>query len=359
MKLTTAQALSWRLRQQGLDPVGIPTAVGVAERMLAIRGWPADLAESTVAVRHTEPRLGSLTQALDAGELIRSYAFRGGSYVFTHEIASVLLAVRTATRIWESSRWQRQGDFALDDWQPFRDAMRQLLEDGPKTRAEIVAHLETESTLWHLTAGAAGTGADSLYKPLHWWGDICFGPDRDGQATFRLLAGDPRWPGPPDVDEAGQRAVDLYLSVYGPATLENLSYWLTEGLGAPRRRLLAWIAALDKAITKVSVDGVDAYARTANLEELAAAKPAESVRLVPGFDPWVLGPGTADPSVVPPKHRALVSRGSHLVIWRGVVAGTWRRNGPDLNVSWFNEAEQPPAFALNEEIERLARNYGA
>src|SRR5690606_32128716 len=69
------------------------------------------------------------------------------------------------------------------------------------------AHLERSASLRHLVpAAATGAGSDALYKPLHWWGDLAFGPDRDGISTFRLLSPEPL-PATPDVDEAGRRAV--------------------------------------------------------------------------------------------------------------------------------------------------------
>ena len=86
------------------------------------------------------------------------------------------------------------------------------------------------TALAHLAAAATGTGADCLYKPLHWWGDICFGPSRDGESTFRLLRDDPHWPGLPSVDDAGREAIRLYLSAYGPASSQNLDYWLNDGV---------------------------------------------------------------------------------------------------------------------------------
>lgn len=352
--LDGAGTLAWRLRRHALEPAAGTAVDDVARRVVALRGWPADLADLAICIRQAQPQPGALARALEDGDVIRSYALRGGSYVFTHEVAAVLLSVRTATRVWETRRWQRQGDFALDDWEPLRGAVREALSGGPMTREEIGACLRRIPALRHLAAGAAGTGADSLYKPLHWWGDICFGPARDGQATFRLLSGDPRWPGLPDVDEAGRRAITLYLGAYGPATIDNLVYWLTEGLGAPRRRLLGWLAELGDDVTEVTVDGVDAYALTADLDQLSAAEPSEAVRLLPGFDPWVMGPGTADARVLAPERRALASRGANLVIWRGVVAGTWRIRRPDVTVSWFDEAGPAPVSALGEEVRRLA-----
>jgi len=353
MKLDGARALAWRLGRHGLGPTSGTSVTDVVRRVVALRGWPFDLADLAVRVRQSPPASGGLEKALADGELVRSYAFRGGSYVFTPEIGAALLALRSSTRIWEQHRFQRQGGFALDDWEPFRDAVRTALADGPRTRAEIRDHLLAIPALRHLEPGTLGAGADTLYKPLHWWGDISFGPHRDGQSTFRLLSGDPRWPGLPDVDDAGRRAVALYLGAYGPATVDNLTYWLTEGLGVRRRQVLGWLADLGADVTTVSVDGVDAYALTADLDELSTAEPLDSVRLLPGFDPWVMGPGTADPRIVAPERRALATKGANLVVRRGVVSGTWRVSGRELAMSWFAEAGPVPAAEVEGEVRRL------
>jgi hypothetical protein len=64
-----------------------------------------------------------------------------------------------------------------------------------------------------------------------------------------------------------------------------------------------------------------------HVDDVAAAKPSTAVRLLPGFDQYVLGPGTSDPNLVPPAHRTAVSRAggwiSPVVVSRGRVAGTW------------------------------------
>lgn len=358
MLLDGARSLAWRLRRHALAPVAGTAVTDVVRRVVALRGWPADLADLAICVRQENPDPGSLERALAAGEVIRSYAFRGGSYVFTPQVGADLLAARTTTRVWETRRFQQQGGFVLDDWEPLRDAIRAALAAGPLTRAELAAYLAAIPSLEHLVDAASGAGSDSLYKPLHWWGDICFGPTRDGQATFRLLDGDARWPGLPDVDDAGRRAIAEYLATYGPATLGNLGYWLTEGLSVPHRRLLGWLTDLGEAVTTVSIDGVDAYALTADLDQLSTAEPTDGVRLLPGFDPWIMGPGTADTRLVAPERRAVATRGASLVIRGGVVAGTWRLRGRGLTVSWFGEAGPAPASALDDEVRRLAVVHG-
>lgn len=352
------RALGWRAARQGLDAAGADDVIDAVRRVVALRAWPADLAELAVAVRQAVPEPGGLRHALSSGAVIRSYAFRGGSYVFTPADAAVLLAVRAATGIWKTRRYQQQGGFALDDWEPLRVAVHDALASGPKTRVEIAEHVMRTPDLRHLAEGLSGAGADSLYKPLHWWGDICFGPSRDGQATFRLLAGDPHWPGLPDADEAGPRAVALYLGAYGPATSTNLTYWFTEGLGVPKRQLFAWLAELGDEVTPVTIDSRETYALTSTLDALQAAEPVGIIRLLPGFDPWIMGPGTADPVLVAPGRRALASRGSNLVTRAGVVSGSWRLRGAEVTVSWFREASPAPVAEVQSEIDRLGRRTG-
>lgn len=354
MRVDVDRALGWRLRRHALEAPAREGVVDVVRRVVAVRAWPADLAEQAVAVRRAEPERGAVARALADGELVCVYAFRGGAYVMAHDDAAAVLTARTATRVWESARYQRQGGFAVDDWAPVRDAVLTALADGPRTRHEIADHLARVPALRHLAeAAASGAGADSLYKPLHWWGDICFGPPRDGRTTFRVLRGDARWPGPPDLDTAGRHALVRYLTAYAPATLDNVLSWLADGLSVPRRRVLAWLDDVGE-VTTVRAGDVDAYVLTADADGLGTAEPSDAVRLVPGFDPWVLGPGTADARVVPPVRRALASKGSNLVVRGGVVAGTWRVTGDVVAVSWFREAGRAPTAALADEVARLA-----
>lgn len=354
VSISTSQLLSWRLRRNGLEPLIEGDVSEVVTRVVALRAWPADIADLSVCVRQVRPEPGALERALTSGELIRSYAFRGGSYVFTHDTAAVLLAVRATTRVWETPRFQQQADFRLDDWEPLREAVRGALATGPKTRKELSVHLSEIDALKHLTVAATGVGSDSLYKPLHWWGDICFGPERGGQTTFRWLRDDPRWPGVPGIDEAGPRAIELYLEAYGHATPANLAYWLTEGLSVPRKRLFGWLESLGDKVTTLNVDGVDGYVLSKDLDEIAATVPTSALRLLPAYDPWVLGPGTADARIIATSRRDRASRGSNMVVWNGVVSGTWRQVAGELVVSWFGESGPVPSEAVAAAAGRLA-----
>jgi hypothetical protein len=104
----------------------------------------------------------------------------------------------------------------------------------------------------------------------------------------------------------------------------------------------------------VDLDGEPAQVLTEDLDDLAATPASTAVRLLPGYDQWVLGPGTAEAHVVPPARRQLVSRQANLVIAGGVVSGTWSLAGDQLAADWFTEAGPPPRDALAAEVARLA-----
>jgi len=187
---------------------------------------------------------------------------------------------------------------------------------------------------------------------------MCFGPLRHGHATFQRLDSNPRWAGVPDLEDAGVRAVEAYFRAYGPATANHVHYWLGAGLGAGRKRIQSWIAGFGDRLAAVDIDGEPAYVRREDLDDLVATPAATAVPLLPGYDQWVLGPGTADAHVVPPARRSLVSRQASIVTAGGVVSGTWSLVGDQVVTGWFAEAGTPACEELAEEVARLATILG-
>jgi hypothetical protein len=341
------------MRRQLLDPVGTESVADVVRRLGAVPAQIDAAAELAIRVRRERSRSGEVARALADGRIIKTFAFRGATHLLTPEDGGAYLALRSASRMWELPSWQSFYGLTPADWPQFRAAVRDALADGPMTRDELGAAVTATPTFRHL-GFAFADGAGTLLKPLAWQGDMSFGPPRDGRATFQRLDRNPRWAGVPDLDDAGMRAVEAYFQAYGPATPDHLRYWLGEGLGAGRKRVQSWIVGLRDRLAAVDIDGDSAYVLREDLEELAATPATTTVRLLPGYDQWVLGPSTADAHIVPPARRALVSRQANIVIVGGVVSGTWSLNGDDVVVDWFAEAGAPMREALADEVARLA-----
>jgi hypothetical protein len=345
-KISWAQALSWRMQRQMLDPVGKEAAEAVVGRLAAVASSAGEL---SIRSRQARSQAGEVERAIADGRLIKVYAFRGATHLMTPEDAGVYLALRASIRMWELPSWQSFYKLKPADWPGFRKAVRDALADGPLTWDEFKADITSHRQFKHLSK----TFTDTLMKPLTWQGDMSFGPPRDGQSTFQRLEGNPRWGGIPDVEVAGPKAIEAYLAVYGPATLKHLRYWIGEGLGAGKQ-LRAWFAGLKERLAEVDMEDGKAFMLREDVTGMMATPVSSAVRLLPAYDQWVMGPGTFDANVVPAQLRTEVSRGANIVVAGGRVAGTWWIVETTLKIAWA-EKRKAPKDQLAEEAERLAR----
>jgi hypothetical protein len=286
---------------------------------------------------------------------------RGALHLLTPEEGGVFLSLMAAGRSWERPSWQRYFGMAPKKMEVLRGAVREALNDRDLTRDELIAEVIKRPGFRDLD-NALRSGWGTLLKPIAWQGDLCYGPNRGGRVTFTLPhVASARWAGVPPTSEAAPVAVGAYLSAYGPATMDAFNTWLTGGWFG-KRRLRGWFEALGDRLVEVEVDGEPAYALAEDLEAMAATKPSTAVRMLAGFDQYVLGPGTADEHIVPAGRRAAVSRQggwiSPVVVSGGVVRGTWSLDRDQTKVLWFKESGRVPRKALRAEVERLASILG-
>lgn len=315
------------------------------------------LAELAVRTRSTSAGPGALARAVEDGTVVTVFAYRGALHHLSPADGGIYLALRAAGRQWELASWVEHYRLSAEDWPGFRAAVREALSAGPLTLAELGDAVTRHPDYRHLRP-VFDEGAGTLLKPLTWQGDLSFGTPREGRATLRRLDRNPHWAGIPDLDDAGPRAITAYLRTYGPATVDQVRYWLGEGLSAGRRRLDRWWSALlEDRLCSVDVEGTTAYVVADDLDGLLAAEPSTVVRFLPGHDQWVMGPGTKEAQVTPPALREAVTRKANPVVVGGVVRGSWARKGDDLVVSWRGEGRRPLA-ELGAETDRLAGILG-
>jgi hypothetical protein len=355
---TVGQVLSWRMRRQFLDRPEDVSAATVVERLCGVQAQVVSAAEQAVAVR----RASGAGEALQRRKLIKVWAMRGTLHLLTAGSAGAYLSLLAAARTWEKGAWQRTFATAAQV-DAITDAVRGVLPGQVLSREEltraIVAKIRDE-TLAELLASGWGT----VLKPLAWQGYLCHGPSGGNRVTFTSpetwVDG---WTGLPDPVEAAERVVPAYLGAFGPATMESFDQWLIRG-ASKKASLRKWFAGLVESgvLTEVSVGGRAAYARTADLDDIAAAEPLPGVRLLPAFDQFVLGPGTKDDQVIAPERRALISRTggwiSPVVVVGGRVAGTWESTAQGIAVTLFAEAGPVPEDELTSEASYIARVIG-
>jgi hypothetical protein len=281
--------------------------------------------------------------------------------VLSPEDAGAFLSILAAGRSWETPSWERYFGMTADRWDRLRPAVREALAGAILTREELIAVIVKQPGLEHLDEPLR-SGWGSLLKPLAWQGDLCYGPARGTRVTFmRPEEASTRWTGVPDPGRAAPIVVRAYLRTYGPATSNGLGNWLSRGR-VSKRQIRTWFEALGDRLVEVDVEGERAFVLVEDVDELVATKPTKAVRLVGGFDQYVLGPGTDDGRVVPAARRSEVSKQSGwispVVIAGGVVCGTWELDDERAAITWFEEAGRPPRRALQDEVTRLSAIVG-
>jgi hypothetical protein len=345
------------MRRHLLDPVGRLSVAEVVGRLCGVQAQVASSAELAVRVRRETSTRGEVARALRDGRVLKTWAMRGTLHLLKADEAGAFLSLMASGRSWERASWQRYFGMTPKQIEKLRGAARVALADGPLTREELVTAVVAQRGFRHI-GESLRSGWGTLLKPLAWQGDLCHGPSQGTRVTFMLPeSASPSWSGVPDAEDAAPVVIQAYLGAYGPATTDAFGSWLAGGYFG-KRQLRAWFGEVAPKLAEVDVEGERAFVLAEDLDELMSTAPTPAVRLLAGFDQYVLGPGTGDGRVVPAARRAAVSRQagwiSPVVVVGGVVSGTWELDDSHVRIAWFPEAGRPPRRALGLEVARLA-----
>lgn len=362
MKLATDRVLAWRMSRQFLDRPTGTSAVAIVERLCGLQAQVAGSAEQAVAARQASPRKGALGKALESKKIIKTWAMRGTLHLLTPEQAAAFMSLLAVPRTWEKGSWQR-AFVTAKQLAAITDAAQEALAGKVLTReqltAEVVKRTGDTSIAEHL-----GSGWGAVLKPLAFQGYLINGPSNGNRVTFTSpqtwLSG---WKGLPEPDEGARLVIPAYLGAFGPASLQTFDQWLMRG-ASKKASLKSWFAELvdTDELTEVQVDGESAYARSADVDEIAGTKPSSEVRLLPAFDQYVLGPGTKNTQIIAAKRRNAVSKAAGwiapVVVAGGRVAGTWEAKDGTLDVVLFKEAGKVAKDAIEAEAARIGAFLG-
>ncbi|MBB2910446.1 hypothetical protein FHS43_001709 [Streptosporangium becharense] len=359
MKITWDNVLAWRMRRQMLEEPETDDAVAIVSRLCGVQAQVASSAQTAVGVRQRKPRRQSVKDALEDKKLVKTWAMRGTLHLLPVEEAAAYLSLLASTRSWEKGSWQRNF-VTLDRLEAIGEAVHHVLDGKVLSREELTAKV-IEKTGDENIAEHMSSGWGAVLKPLAFQGVLCHGPADGGRVTFtRPDTYLPKWPGMPEPAEAAAVAIPAYLGAYGPAPIEAFDQWLYRG-ALRKADLRSWVADLGDRLTKVEIEGQAAYARTEDLDDLASATPSTSVRLLPAFDQYVLGPGTKDTAIIPSARRGEISKAagwiSPVVVSGGRVCGTWNAEDGALSVTVWKECDVPRK-QLQAEADRLGSVLG-
>jgi len=357
-RVAADKVLGFRARRHRLDrraPAG--SLVAVARELCGVHAQLAASAELALWARVDGLRREDVREALeDERSLVKTWAMRGTLHLLAAEDLPLYVAVL-------GSRWDDPGGAWLRGFGVTKEQYDAILESVPRA---LGARPRTREQLADKIAEVAGpdlretllSGWGALLKPSARRGDLIFGPNRGRNVTFVRpdrwlgLRGLPRV----DEDEARREVVRRYLSAYGPATADDLYRWLGFR-GAETKRMLR---AMDDELVEVEAAGRAASFLEADLDSLQAAAKPKSVRLLPAFDPYVVGFRPRE-LLVDPAHESRIFRPqawfSPVVLVDGRAAGIWERERRgsklEVRIEPFARLGAATRRAIAEEADRL------
>ncbi|MEA2643420.1 MAG: hypothetical protein QOG08_446, partial [Chloroflexota bacterium] len=252
--------------------------------------------------------------------LVKTWLMRGTLHLVPAADLPLYTAAMRTRWIRTLGAWLKFVQLTEPEFVTILQSIGDAVDATPMTREELiakVAHGRSEHIKEVLKSGWGG-----MLKPVARRGLLCFGPNRGQSVTF--VKPEP-WLGSwteLDPDAALVEVARRYLRAYGPATKVDFARWwgAWSGVGTA-----AW-AGLAGELVPVSVEGRRADILAVDLRKLEKASAASTVRLLPAFDPYLMGHSGRD-HLFEPAYRARVSRTagwiSPVVLVDGQVVATW------------------------------------
>ena len=278
--------------------------------------------------------------------LVKTWLMRGTLHLVPSTDLPLYTAAMRSRWVWPNNTWLKWVQLTEPELVSLIGAIGDAL-DQPMTREELIANVGRSSSDHVRTV--LKSGWSTLLKPVARAGRLCFGPNRGTSVTFvRPEVWLKSWRDI-DPDEALVEVARRYLQAYGPATKDDFGRWFGAWPGVGKA---AWTGLADELVP-VSIEGRRADARAVDLKLLKSAAGGSTVRLLPAFDPYLMGHNSRD-HLFEPMHRPKASRTagwiSAVVLVGGRVVGTWTHTVAKQTLRIVVEPFHKPPPAVRSEI---------
>jgi len=366
MKISWPQAAAWRMRQHFLDRRASSTSLlKVTSRLCGLHAQLLSSAELSAWARIENLDRSAVRRALwEDRSLVKTWAMRGTLHLLpASEYPLWSAALATSPRYLREHQWKKHFDLTLADLERLNEAAGAVLEGRLLTRdalaAEVAAALSDAPFARKIAASSWGT----VLKPAAFTGRLCFGPNAGSRVQFT----NPKtWLAAPaaaiDPAAATREVTRRFFRAYAPATLHDFARWWAGAMATIRQ----WVKALGDEVSEIDVDGTPAWMLASDARTVTRLGSARSVRLLPAFDPYVIGASHHAERLMPGPFRKRIFRPqgwvSPVLLVNGRMEGVWRHEtaGNRVRVAIQPFVRQPAWVkrAASEEAEKLAAFLG-
>jgi uncharacterized protein YcaQ len=366
IELTWPQALAWRMRRHHLiERAPQEEMLDVVSRIGGLHAQLMSCAELTLHARVEGLEREAVARALwEERSLVKLWAMRGTLHLLpAAELDTWLGALGTYDHYLKPA-WLRGFEITAEQLEQLIEAIGESLDGELRTREDLGAAVAHVTRSPELEAKVQGSWGPYL-KPASFRGLLCFGPNDAQRVRFTRPDS---WLGRelalPEPEEALREVTRRHLGAFGPAARGDLARWW----GVQPARGGRMLEALGEEVVEVYVEGAEGWMLREHAEEAAAEEPPERlVRLLPGFDMWVIGAARDAAALLDPAEKKRVYRNqgwiSPVLLVNGRMDGVWKheRKGRRLTVTIepFGKLPKWVRMEVEREAERLADHLDA
>lgn len=362
-ELSWRQAMAWRLQRHRLDKrAPKQDLITVVSGTCGLHAQLMSSAELSMWARIHDLDPDAVQSALwKDRSLVKTWAMRGTLHLLPADEFPIWQSALSTSANYRKGSWLKYHGVTLDEIETIIEGVKTTLTDSGITREQladgIAEHMKTPKLRELLRSGWG-----ALLKPSAFQGNLCFGPNQGQNVTFvRPEHWLKKWYSVP-VEEAQQEAFRRYLGAYGPATLEDFTRWFA----TTPARAKALVKELGEEISPVDVEGTHSWMLAQHIEAASEATVEKHVRLLPAFDPYVVGSSRTSEGLLASKYKDRVHRPqgwiSPVLLVDGQMRGVWKY---ELKSSRLNVEIEPfedlPAWVregAEAEAEKLAKFLG-
>ena len=292
--------------------------------------------------------------------LVKTWLMRGTLHLTRAADLPLYTAAMSRRWIKPSQAWLRYYEVSEAEVWGLAETIGSALDGTPRTREELIAIVAMGKP--ERVRDALRSGWGGMLKPAARNGWLCFGPNRGQSVTFVS----PRsWLGSwreIDPEQALVEVARRYVRAYGPANKHDFAYWWGHWTGVGTA---GW-AGLHDELVPVTVEGWRAHMLAADLQRIPPRRPGTSVRLLPNFDPYLMGHSSRN-HLFEAQHRSKVSRTagwiSPVVLVDGRVAGVWayalNKQRLRVEITPFDSLKPKVVKEAGARAEAIAASLGA
>ena len=343
--------------------------LAVSSRLCGLHAQLMSSAELTVWARVEDLDRRDVQRALwEDRTLVKTWAMRGTLHLLpAAELPFWHAALGISRRYLKPALWQKYFGITIEELDRLTEAIGAALDGRVMTREELMHEVGRITGSAAFGSKLAESSWGTILKPAAFSGRLCFGPSLGQRVRFTRpdtwLAAPPESDSKIDPQSAPAAVTRRFLAAYGPATCHDLARWWNGGGVSTARQ---WIASLGDEVSPVDLDGVQAWMLTAHARQARELPPARSVRLLPGFDQYVVAASCHAEHLLPGDFRSRVYRPqgwiSPVLLVNGRMEGTWRHtikgSRVEVVIEPFVKAPMWARRAAAQEAERLAGFLG-